>query len=247
MPLIQPPAPELWLPPKPAIVRASQMPERRDFFRDVRKARTAQLMPTFCPAAVFTGFTFSQSSLPTTATFTLPSGINVGDLIVIVVVGTQGVGAPTALTPTGYTLLANITVGIYRTEAFYKLSTGTDSGASVTTMTAAATQSIVAIFGANIASVTPSTWVSQATASAPTNQTVTGGTAPTLYIGYYSAESVVATRGFTTTADAEITNLTSFKQYFKYKIYNSAPASTTISQPDSGADNMMLSGRFNGA
>lgn len=196
--------------------------------------------------AGFAGWTFSQSAATTTSgTITLPTAISTGDLIVIQVISTLGPGAPSAVTPAGYTLLGNITTGIYRMEAYCKRSAGSDSSASVSTMSGGG-QYIVAIFSGGAASITPTTWGAQATASAPTNQTVNGGTAPTIYFGLYGVSTTAPTRGFSTTADAEFTETTGAKIYLKYKIYNTTPASTTISQTD-GGDNYMMSGWINGA
>jgi len=205
--------------------------------------RLNQLIGFGVAQAVLTSITQALSATSTASTITAPSGIQAGDLIVLLDKAANSfLTAPTAVTPTGFTNASNVTSAITRQMLSWKKADGTEGGTSITGMNGSANNTkIIYVFRGNIAAttVTPSTVNGQATSAAPTNQNVaaSGGTAPLVIVaGYGCASGTIIARGFSPAKDGEIEQASTGDLWLAYKIYNSSPADVTISMGDFGTN-----------
>ncbi len=202
--------------------------------------------------SLFASATSNQSS-----TITAPANILPGDLIVMADLA-AGSSAPAAVTPTGFTQVAtSVTSSNYRMCLSYKLAVGNEGGTSITGMTFSsgfgATKAIY-VFRGDVAatSLIVGGANSQSTTGDPTSQNVTAasGLAPLVVLGAYGGSGIAGTvnpRTFSTTKDGEQevvgdTISSDCDLWLAYKIYNSAPADTSIDMDDEGSSNSLMSG-----
>jgi hypothetical protein len=231
---------DLWLPPKPAIIMPApvvEVPRRGNLFF---------VPPPFIrKSAVTFSLSFHASVINTgsgtTSTLTLPGTVQGGDLIVLF---NRGNG--TAVTPGGYTNLANIN-STFRCEAHYKIAVGGDAGAVVNGINASSVWRFTAIVirpTAAIVTATPSTVNAEATAGDPALQNVAAGsgTPPLVIFAMYScADAVIPSGTFSPAEDANIGNGAGQNFDVRYKIYNTSPSNTSVDQADGGAFNHLIS------
>jgi len=188
------------------------------------------------------------------STITFPASIISGDLIVLQD-SAAGSSAP-SVTPSGFTQIGTSltfsNTNSYRSNLWYKIATGTESG-SLTVMAGVfdttSTWSEMAVFRGSgvITGVSVNSSAQQGTSSTPTTQTVTSGSGlvPLIVLGGYGdlidvpPNGVVNTRGMSPSKDAEISAHAS--QYLAYKIYNSSQANVDVSMNDEGNMNMLRS------
>ena len=196
--------------------------------------------------AVLTSITQQSVATSTAQTITAPAGILAGDLLVLADF-IADTGSVTAVTPTGFTNASNVTITLYRLMLSYKLAVGTEGGTSITGMNGNTfNQKVMYTFRGNVAAtlLTPSTANGQATASAPTNQTVlaSGGLAPLVELAAYGGSTNSFTRGFSPSQDGsqEASGGTS-DLWLYYKIYNASPANVTVTMTDAGTANCLQS------
>lgn len=184
-------------------------------------------------------------------TITAPAGILAGDLLVLVDIADIGSGTVTLVTPTGWSSAQSVGFGggLAASAISYKIADGTESGTTITGINVASNthNMMLAVFRGNVPIniVSVHSAAGQVTAGTPTNQVCTAGSgvAPlivlSVYHSYTTGGAAITARGFSTTADGEITPNT--KNYLDYKIYNASPADTTISMADFSSDNILQS------
>jgi hypothetical protein len=207
----------------------------------VARTPNIAIMDTSVPAP--TSFTFVGSATSLAGTITIPAAAQAGDIAVLF---DHQLNA-TDLTPTGFTQITTNTLSTFRSNASYKLLVAGDPGATITGMNNATPRKVMVVFRPNnpITTITPTLIGSQATSAAPTNQTLTGGTAPCLYFASYAkSTATVPTRGWTVGTPTELSSVSSNGVYVKYLVYNTAPSATTISMTDAGT-NGLISFRIN--
>jgi hypothetical protein len=215
--------------------------------------------PSFLMGSRLSSITqFATATSAGSATITAPANILAGDLIVMIDSGSGGISgiAPTAVTPTGFTAIStSITTGAYRACFSYKLAVGTEGGTSITGMAPSGgggMAKIMMVFRGNkpATTLTVGSPAGQATTGNPTAQNCTAGSgvAPLVVLGAYGAwaglSGLVNPRTFSTTKDAEqeITHnamTDDHDLWLAYKIYNSAPADSSIDMDDEGTNVLM--------
>jgi hypothetical protein len=207
--------------------------------------------PGFIAGGRLTTLTQVLSSTSTTNTITAPSGIQAGDLIIMVDSGGGGVetNPPADVTPSGFTRIGTSLTfdgGTFgpsvRQNLWYKIANGTEGGVSLTGLNAVvADNKVIAVFRGNkpISSVILSTPTGQATGGNPTAQNIdaASGAAPLVAIAAYGApDDTIPTRTFTVggvaAKDGEVNS--SGGCYLAWKIYNTAPANIVIDMDDTG-------------
>jgi hypothetical protein len=209
--------------------------------------------PGFIAAGALTSITQVLSAISATTTITAPSGIQAGDLIVLLDVSC-GYSLPTAVVPTGFTQIINIndTTDV-AAVASYKIAVGTEGGTSITGM-AGTTSKVMYVFRGNkaAAAATVGDVGNQWTSGNPTAQTITAasGTPPLVVFGFYSSaqSGTVNPRTFTVggvgAKDAELQSFADgayldCDTWIAYKIYNLAPADAVVDMDDEGDNNFL--------
>lgn len=264
-----PPHPSLWIPPKPAIIRAAGMPKRADFYRDVRKERDAiGVMPVFCPghglamasvSVAYTGMHTARSA--GSQSITLPAVID-GDVIFYGIGfinsgGTTAIAQPATATSIGNAVATGTTTSGYACswEVLTTAMTGATRTATFSGGTSPQGFMDYIIFRPNV----PATSVSvqsphfEGTANAPAGQSITSGSgaAPSVVVVGWCAHVAVNTTQMTGTlfsgADAVLTgelSAGSFRSSLCYKIYNSSPADLAVAIADGGSSTGLCSFYF---
>jgi len=184
----------------------------------------------------------SSASNVTTSLLTAPSDIVAGDLLIWYNNVANTSGFPTAVTPTGFTLITNGTAGTNRRLiTAYKVAVGGDASSTITGMSAGATNAkAILVFstnGASSASVFDIEY--QATDGDPTAQTITSatGTPPLVDIGF--VRNLSNNRSMTPTQDGELS--IGNGHFGLYKIYNSSPVDVVVDTNDGGNANTINS------
>lgn len=236
MPIDLPQKADIWLPPKPAIIRAWKREDAR---------RATFPFPVFMPSATAALSSLTQhasgASAGGTGTLTLPSGIQSKDLIVI----WDGSTSSDHTTIAGFTQL--VTVGsIINGRLYYKLADGTESGTTITGLAGGAEIKRYFILRGNVPITTviaQSPFSSQQTNSAPSNQTVAVSSFTEVVVvvaAWVNAGFAINPAGFSPAADVTL-GLNNFT-VLAYKVYASSPQNTTISGADEGSQNSIVSG-----
>lgn len=191
---------------------------------------------------VLSSLTQIGSATAATSAITLPSGIQQGDLIILLDFATSG-SVPTAVTPTGFTNLQNVSDGsVRRFMVSYKIADGTESSTSVTGMNGSSqNRKGVLTFRGNTFPVSATgaggTQETSLNAPATQNQNVSGFTTPLIILAMYASNGSVTTRGFSTTKDGEISQVSN-QWYLAWKTYNASPANTALTQSDDGTNTL---------
>jgi hypothetical protein len=234
MTLDLPPLQKLWLPPKPAIIRAWKREE----------LKLGSFLPGMFPggAAVarLTQLSILATGSATTNPVTVSASVEAGDLM-IVAGFVDGAGASI---PTGFSVASLSTnTATQKSGLTYKIAVGGE-GTSVPGFFDTGGPGInrVAVFRGNkpITSVTVGSPGAQATDGNPTPQLVaaSGGTPPLIVIAYYGSNTAVDPRTMSPAKDAEIG---ATLDWLAYKIYNTAPADVTVDMDDEGTGNLLAS------
>lgn len=160
-----------------------------------------------------------------------------------------GASAPTAVTPSGFTVHLNQTASLagilhQRLMVSSKICTGSESG-NLTGMNSSGTISkVMLIFGNGIASRTSSTWQYSLTDGNPASKTASasGGNAPLVVIGCAITDTIAA--AWTTESPAFDDEVTANggRMLVGYKVYNSSPNDHTIDMNDLGSMNAIAIG-----
>jgi len=196
----------------------------------------------FGSAQDFTSVSFFNSSTSTSATITLPSSIQYGDLIVIFDRASV-FGTVTKVVPTGFTEVGDYNGSSFRFVVSAKIADGSEGGTSVTGMNETTDRKIALVFRGNapISSFNDNTsWQAERTDGNPAAQTVAvnGQAAPLIALAGYCNSS---TRTFSPTSDGEVSLVSGGENlYAQYLSYNTAPgADATVNGNDGGTGNFL--------
>jgi len=206
--------------------------------------------------AVLSSIVQQASATSTGETITAPADIIAGDLLVIADKAQSTIGStPTAVTPSGFTSVANSSIGSsgsgtsWRQMFSYKIANGSEANASITGMNGSISDNkVMLVFRGNvpIQTATPNTFGAQAVDTNPAAQSVTasGGTPPLIIFGIYGSSTAVDPRTFTvggsSAKDGEVNSGTVL--YVAWKIDISSPADASIDMDDEGNGNILQSG-----
>lgn len=179
---------------------------------------------------------FIASNTSLSNTVVIPASAQEGDLAVMF--DAAGNSSPSAVTPSGWTNVANVGTGFLRVEAHYRVLTAGLAGTPVTGMNDDEEAKICMVFRPSraIASVVSSTWTTQA-ASDPVAQTVSasGVAVPLVVFGAIGGHGVasVALTG-SSPALTEVAANGTAKVRAGYKIYNALPSDHIVDSPSTG-------------
>lgn len=179
---------------------------------------------------------FVASNTSLASTVVIPASAQEGDLAVMF--DAAGNSAPSAVTPSGWTNVANVGTGSLRVEAHYRVLAAGLAGTSVTGMNNDEEAKICMVFRPSraIASVVASTWLTQA-ASDPAAQTVSasGVAVPLVVFGAVGGHAVasVSLSGSSPSLTEVAANGTA-KVRAGYKIYNALPSDHIVDSPTTG-------------
>jgi hypothetical protein len=187
------------------------------------------------------------------AAFTLPIGIQAGDLIVVLdMAGNSGGPAPSAVTPAGFTNAINAAGAASRTMLSFKIANGTEGGTSVNGMNGEDECKLTYVFRGDRPITAASAFGVNSqvdVAGNPSPQVVAalGGVAPLIVLAGYGTIGLnfVDPRTFSPAKDGEIAVLSAggaLDMWLAYKAYNSAPANVTVDMDDEGLDNLVSCG-----
>lgn len=231
---------DLWIPPKPAIIRPAE-------YRLLKPAHALPLAASFLPG-MFPGagnaapsIAFVASATSTASTIVAPADIQAGDLIVMADAG-QSTGAVTRVTPTNFTSLASFAPSGTTGMVFsYKKAVGNEGGTNITGMNTPGPMRkamLVLRRSPAAATVTPSAVNSEGTTGDPSSQNAaaSGGTPPLVVLAAYFSTAGVTTKVFSPAADGNASPNSGLS--LDYKIYNTAPQDTTIDEADSGTNGL---------
>lgn len=188
---------------------------------------------------------YLRRNTSTSSTVAWPA-VAAGDLAIMVDFAQNVSGAPSAVTPTAFTNMVNVSGGSIpggRFMASRKICTGSESG-NLTGMNGDnLNQKALLIFGAGFASASHSTWNSQYTTGNPSSQNVaaSGAGVPVLVIG--GAATNNTTPAFSTASPAFDEQFTVGLMRVGYKVYNASQADHSIDMGDIGSVyNFLVSG-----
>lgn len=243
--------PKLFVPHKPAIIRASRLPESPAEARQIeyapKRALGAGGAAMMMGGSLATQFTFVNSTTTATNSGTIPADAAPGDVCVCFNGAEQNTTVPTAVIPNGFTQVANHT----RTDAdrrvrgliSVKILQVGEPGASVSLMSAAVTQrGILAAFRPNgfLYSFTANGLQGQGTGGDPAQQTINVTASPSfpaISLAHWFSSGAVSSR--------VSTNLTSLSgsstaHWAAYRIDNlgGSPANGVVDMADSGSQVM---------
>jgi hypothetical protein len=211
-------------------------------------------LPGHFPAAVLedaevaplTTLTQVASNTSIASTITGPAGIVAGDLLVYFDNARGSSGAPTTVTPSGFSLVATNTIGNDRQNISIKIATGAEANAAIAGMNGTdSNQKLMYVFRGDvpILAANASTPNGEATNGNPSDQNVlsSAGVVPLVVIAGYGSESGIDPRTFTPTKDGEINVTSNNDAWLAYKIYNSSPADVNVDMTDEGNGNIIQS------
>ena len=191
---------------------------------------------------------FITSVTSTTSTITIPATAQIGDIVMLFDFAyITSTTAPTAAAPSGFSGFSKssnsqTTSPACRSNVSYKKLVSGDPGSTITGMNSASMNKLLVVYrpNATINNLTISGQNGQATASAPTNQTLTlTSTEGTWFVGYamYCASGTITTRGSTTTATRELNvGTTMYVKLFENLDGSTTFADSTISMADYGSN-----------
>jgi len=192
---------------------------------------------------------FLASATSTSGSITIPGSAIAGDWAILLMASyARAGGTVSAVTPSGWTTLANSASGSLRSMVVCRiLPSGGAGGTAVSGMNDDRNAKVLLVFrpSTSIVSVTPSTWNAEATSSDPSSQSVnaSGQNAP-LIVAAIAAANGSAAPAFST----ETPSMTNITKVYKevgirvgYTVYNSSPSSHSIDMGDNGT-NVLQSG-----
>jgi hypothetical protein len=151
--------------------------------------------------------------------------------------------------PTGFSKRYGAASGSIRCVMSHKLCTGSESGTLAGMVqgigpTAPVMALVIFRGSAEVVLATPSPWNGQVTTGNPSAQLVAaaGQDNPLIVVAGYGATGAINPRLFSTTADGEVSPDSTC--YLLWKIYNTAPADTTVDMDDEGSGNALSSGHI---
>lgn len=232
--------PELWLPSKPAIIRAARVPEF-----DHRRIRRDQFpCPVFCPGSEVSTLVWRNNANANATTIKIPPAA-AGDIAVLFDSANNASGTiPSLVVPSGWTQIRTDTVSSTssgRCTLSYKVLTSGDLGATITGQTGSGgSRKILGVFRPDVPlrEVTISGDQGQGTSGDPTLQTITPGTSPLILFGHARGSGTIA--GTLTSSGSKLPGSSS-DHYAYYNIQNTTTASRTFDIGPSGPVNILQS------
>jgi hypothetical protein len=192
-----------------------------------------------------TSITFFASATSTAATINFPASIIAGDLIVLYDHALGGATPVASVTPSGFTVLTDLAAASLtrRHMVSYKLATGSESGALTGMNGASSNRKVMLVFRGDVAAQVLNVSVpnEEYTDNNPTPQVVDAdaGTPPLVVLACFGGSTAIVGETFTPAEDGEVTSAD--LSIVQYKIYDSAPADTTVDMADEGTGNFMQS------
>lgn len=199
------------------------------------------LIPIIGPSVLAETVSFFGSTTSTSNSINLPASIEAGDLIILQEYG-AGASPPSDQTPTGFTQIITATVSVIRHSISYKISDGTDGGATVNTGLngASVNAKIASVFRCDVPinSINLSAVANETIAGNPGTATAaaSGGNVPLVVFGF----SVRDGSGSPTLTPSEDASITASTAATFYKIYNSSPMDHDLDMGDTGAFNSLI-------
>lgn len=244
-----PPAPKLWVPPKPAIIRpAPEKLLRPDLLLPLFLGSGSSFQSMLMVSGSLPSFSFVTSGEGSTTTCTIPGTPTAGDLCIIWV-GCRN--SSTYALPSGFTEIARVGDGGATNGAAYIFAKKLVGSETTVTVPSGSNNNIWIA-----ATFTPtSSWTTinqgtpngEATSGNPVNQTVTVASVnpPVFVLG-----CMFSSGGLTPSTSPAMTEIahSGARLYAHYLIYNpgSSPANqTTYDMGDGGAQNAMVSNYIN--
>lgn len=166
---------------------------------------------------------------------TAPASIIAGDFIIFDQF-TRNIGAPTSVTPSGFTNVFDFNNGNDKSMCDVKIANGTEGGTTITGMDGINDYKTIIVIrgdrpirGYQILSLN-----TQSTSGNPSAQncTAANGPVPLIIIAHYASDGTVSPRTASPAMDAELSPNVNF--YTAYKIYNSSPSTHSIDMDDEG-------------
>ncbi len=189
------------------------------------------------------------SAASTTSSVTYPSGIQAGDLIVVLDFA-RSPSQPSDVNPSGYTLIQRSAViesggfAAQKLASWLKIATGSETGSLSLMNGSSSNAKVIVVFrgGSPISSAAIQDPDSETTTSNPAAQSVSasGGDTPLIVLGFYSSSSAISPRTFSPAKDGEV-GASNNLGYLAWKIYESSPADVSIDMDDEGAGNSLHS------
>ena len=192
-----------------------------------------------------TSLTYQASPTSEASTITAPASINAGDLLVLVQRARNTSGAPSDVTPTGFTDIPTSLTGTNtRISCKYKIADGTEDSSTITGMNGDNQNAKVLLqYRANIplTALSASSLIGVITDANPAVQTLTasGGTGIVLGITSASAQTAITTDTISITPDHDINTASSILIVDDY-IQASSPADYTWDMGDEGNRNGLV-------
>jgi hypothetical protein len=181
-------------------------------------------------------FNYITNSTSTTSTIGIPATAQVGDIAILFdYAQASGTTSPTAVTPTGWTSLqsrvSQTTNPACAGATWYKTLVSGDPGSTVTCMSSSVMNKMIVIYRPSLTpnTITASNGNIQATASAPSSQTLSLPTTSQFFVGWawYQSSGTITTRGSTVTASRELNIGTTMY----VKLFEASNGATTFSNP----------------
>lgn len=208
------------------------------------------LLPGYLPpgAAGVGGVTITQvaSATSTANTIVAPANIIAGDILVLLDRAISTITSPTAVVPTGFTSISNLTgsvpsaFGSQRQIASFKLAVGTEGGGTITGMDGNVSDSkVLVVFRPSIPAIllTLLGVGGQSIATDPTAQVVpsSAGAPPLIVLGFYGVSAgTIDPCIMTPDKDGEVAQGT--VNYIAWKIFNTSPLNVSVDMDDEDTD-----------
>jgi hypothetical protein len=193
-----------------------------------------------------TSLAFHDDAYSSTDQITVPGTVQAGDLIILSDFSSDKVGAPSLVTPSGFTNWINVAGDFTRVAVSYKIATGSE-----TTLTGMSEgfidDKILAVFRPDVAitTITASTPTTQITDGNPSAQNIvaTNGTLPLIAFGFYANNSgTINPRTMSPAATAELNGGAINYHYLKYQLQNASLVDVSIDMDDEGFGNTLAGG-----
>lgn len=192
-----------------------------------------------------TSLSYLDSATSTATTITVPSGVQTGDVGILLDEALNFSGSPPSATvPSGWTSLVDTAGTITRQIISAKVLSSSDAGTTLTGMDGAVGESkslLVIRPNAPATAFAAYSTAGEITANNPAAQVVaaSGGVAPLVVVAGYTSTGTLSGVSFSPSQDGTITNGTT--QELRYKFYSGSPADVTVDMADSGSINWMQS------
>ena len=228
------PAPELWLPPRPAIIRPAA-----ELWKPPAGVELASFLPGTFPAGLLAAaggieLAFRDSATSTGATIVVPNTVQAGDLAFLTAYSNGS--NPAQFSNSGWSTLDYSSYFNDRSQIDYRILTGSEAGLTINVFGGFSTRSaVMLVFSGGISAINLSARDEYYSNGNPPSQTVAaaGGAAPLVVLAVLSGTS---TANFSTESpafDGSVITSNS-RTRFGYGIYNASPQNHTVDANDLG-------------